>query len=351
MTANFVYINSSCRITRVRQLPAAGRVMVKSGQPVSTSEVIASIDMPEKHLNLDVSRALGLNPSQASQAILAKPGDSIQKGEVIARRGGLMSKQIFSPVDGRVTDCSNARILIELGSNPITVQAGFTGIVKAVIPDYGAIVVTEGAILQGVWGNGRLAEGLILNLARNQIDMITPDRMDISLRGSVVFGGPCVDSDTLRLASDIPLRGLVISSLAPELIELAEILPFPVMALTGLGKIPYDDFSYKIITSMEKRVACVNAIPWDRCSGSRPEVVIPRRGEGSIAELPDDVDYNIGQLVRILQSPYAWQTARIKNLLPQISIFPSGISAESAVCVFENGEETIQPLENLEVIL
>ncbi len=351
MSANLVYINASCRITRIRRLPAAGQVMVKNGQPVSSNEVIASIDMPAKHLNLDVPRALGLDPVRAIKAIVPKPGDTIRKGDVIAHRGGLLAKQVFSPVDGRVADCSNARVLIEMGSNPITVLAGFTGIVKEVIPEYGAILVTEGAILQGVWGNRRLAEGLMICLARNQVEELTPDRMDVSLRGSVVFGGPCLKPEVLRLAAEIPLRGLIISSISTELLELAEKMPFPVMALIGIGKVPYDNHSYEVISTMNNRVACINASVWDRFSGSRPEVVIPRRGEGRIAELPDVVEYQTGQLVRILQSPSLWETARIKELLPDTRVYPSGISAKSALCVLENGAETVQPLANLEVII
>ncbi len=351
LTAYLVYFNPSCRITRVRRLPAAGKVLVKSGQPVSTNDVIASIDMPDKHLNLDVSRILGLDPIQAARVIKPKPGDTIRKGEVIARRGGILSKQILSPVDGKVTDCSNARVLVELGSNPLIVQAGFTGIVREVIPEYGAILVAEGAILQGVWGNGRLAEGLIICLARNQVEELNPDRMDVSLRGSVVIGGPCMKAETLRLAADIPLRGLVVSSLAPELLEFAEKLPFPVMALIGLGRVPFDNHTYKIVGNLNKHVACVNAVPWYRYSGTRPEVVVPRRGEGHIAELPDNVEYETGQLVRILQSPYLWETARIKDILPEARHYPSGIVATSALCELENGKETVQPLVNLEVIL
>ncbi len=325
--------------------------MVKNGQPVSTSEVIASIDVPGKHLDLDIAHALGLDPVRAARAIIPKPGDTIRKGDVIARRGGMIAKLVYSPADGKVVESSNARVLIDLGSSPLVVQAGFTGLVKEVIPDRGAILVAEGAILQGVWGNGRLAEGLMICLARNQIEELIPDRMDVSLRGSVVFGGPCLDSETLRLASEIPLRGLVVSSIAPDILDLAKNLPFPIMALIGIGKVSYDDYSYQIITNMDRRVACINAVPWDRCSGSRPEVVIPKRGEGHISELPEVVDYQAGQLVRILQSPYLWETARIKTLLPDARMYPSGVYAPSALCVLENGEETVQPLVNLEVIL
>lgn len=325
--------------------------MVKNGQIVSTNEVIASIEIPGKHKDLDIAQALGLDPMEAARLILCKQGDTVRIGDVIARKRGLFPKLVYSPVNGKVADCSNARVLIEMGSNPLVVYSGFTGVVKEVIPDYGAILVTEGAVIQGVWGNGRLAEGLMICLARSPVEELNPERMDVGLRGSVVFGGSCLKADTLRFTSEIPLRGLVVSSIAPELLGMAESLPFPVIALIGLGKIPYDDHTYQMIINIDKRVACVNATAWDRCSGSRPEVVIPKRGEGPVAELPEEVEYRTDQLVRILQSPYLWETARIKTILPDARLLPSGITAVSALCVMDNGEETVQPLTNLEVIL
>jgi hypothetical protein len=270
---------------------------------------------------------------------------------VIARKGGLLVKLVTSPVDGRVVDISSGRVLVEFGSNPIFVKAGLSGLVKEIIPDFGAILGAEGALLQGVWGNGEMAEGLMICMARNRTEELSPERMDISLRGSIVFGGPCLKAEVIYKASEIPLRGLVVSGIAPELLELAGRQPFPIMALIGLGRVPYDEHTYQIIGNMEKNVTCVNASAWDRCRGSRPEVIIPKHGDTLVTVLAEDVDYQVGQLVRILQSPYLWETARIKTLLRDARTYPGGVTAESAMCVLDNGEEIVQPLVNLEVIL
>jgi hypothetical protein len=350
LTARFVYLNSACRITRVRKLPAAGKVMVSNGQPVTTNEVIAAIEIPDKHLELNVSDELGFDPDRVSRAILVKPGDALQKGMLIARRSGLLPKTLTSPVDGRVVDLVQGKLLVEYGSNPINVKAGFTGTVREVIPNYGAILVTEGALLQGVWGNGKMAEGLMICMARNRIEELSPEHMDVSLRGSVVFGGPCMHVETLQRAAEISLRGLIVSGIDPHLLEYAGTIAFPVMVVAGLGKAVYDEHTYNIISMMDKRVACVNAAAWDRCQGSRPEVVIPQHGEVLLTESPEEAEYKVGQMVRILQSPL-WETARIKTLLPEERVFPSGVIAQSALCILGTGEEIVQPLVNLEVIL
>lgn len=351
MIARQVLFNPSCRITRIRKLPAAGRVLVTHGQQVSTNEIIASIDIAEKHLEVNVCEQLGISPKRVAKTYLVKQGDLVQKGAAIAYQSGLLTRSVFSPVDGRITEITEGKILIEHGSNPITVKAGFSGMIREVIPNMGAIVVCEGALLQGIWGNGKLAEGLMICLARNRVEELTPDRMDVNLRGSVVFGGQCKRVETLKRAMEIPLRGLVCSGIAPELLEYASAMPLPVMALIGIGKVVYDENTFKVISTMDKRVACLNATVLNRCQGTRPEVVVPRRGDSLVSESTEITEYRVGQLVRILQSPAMWETARIKALLTEERLYPSGIVAQSALCVLDNGDEITQPLVNLEVIL
>jgi hypothetical protein len=350
MTAKYVYLNPSCRITRVRRLPAPGKVLVTNGQPVTTNEVIASIELPEKHLELNILDQLEVDLLRVDKTLAVRVGDPVGAGTLIARKSGLLAKTVTSPVDGRIVEITNGKVIVEHGSNPIVVKAGFTGTVREVIPNYGAIITSGGALLQGVWGNQRMAEGLMICIARNRIEELAPERMDVSLRGSVVFGGPCMKSEVLHRAEEIPLRGMVISGIAPDLLEYASGMTIPIMVLVGIGKAVYDEHTFNIISTMDKRVACVNATAWDRCLGSRPEIVIPKREETLLSESPEEAEYKVGQLVRILQSPL-WETARIKTLLPEERVFPSGSVAQSAICTLGNGEEIAQPLVNLEVIL
>jgi len=324
--------------------------MVTKGQPVTTNEVIASIEIPEKHFELNVLDLLGIDSGRADNVLTVKPGDPVQTGTLIARKGGLLARTVTSPVDGRIVEITNGRVIVEHGSNPVVVKAGFTGTVREVIPDFGAIIVSEGALLQGVWGNQRIAEGLMICMARNRVEELVPERMDVNLRGSVVFGGHCMKVEVLRRAEGIPLRGLIVSGLAPDLLEYARMMTFPIIALVGVGHAVYDEYTFNIISTMDKRVACVNATDWDRCLGSRPEVVIPKRDDTHLSESLEDAEYKVGQLVRILQSPL-WETARIKSLLSEERVYPSGIVAQSALCILDNGEEIVQPLVNLEIIL
>jgi hypothetical protein len=50
------------------------------------------------------------------------------------------------------------------------------------------IIQTTGALIQGVWGNGRVDYGLLQVLARSAEEEFRPDRIDVS-EGAVVMGG------------------------------------------------------------------------------------------------------------------------------------------------------------------
>ena len=90
--------------------------------------------------------------------------------------------------------------------------------VTQVIAERGVVIRTAGALVQGVWGNGRIDNGLMVSLLEKPDDILTADRLDVSLRGSVILGGHVRDAETLRVAAELPIRGLVISSLLSSLI-------------------------------------------------------------------------------------------------------------------------------------
>ncbi len=154
-------------------------VLVTNGQPVTTNEVIASIELPEKHLEINILDQLEVELLRVDKTLAVRVGDPVRVGTLIARKGGLLAKTVTSPVDGRIVEITNGRVIVEHGSNPIVVKAGFTGTVREVIPNFGAIITSGGALLQGVWGNQRMAEGLMICMARNRIEELTPERMDV----------------------------------------------------------------------------------------------------------------------------------------------------------------------------
>ena len=338
-------------IRRKRVLPVNGRLMVHAGQKVLATDVVAEMKIDAGHYFLDVGRGLGLPAEKADKLVTRKAGEQVFEGDVIAGPvGGLFPRTVHAPKAGHIIAVGGGRVLVELDEAPFELCAGLSGVVSDLVAERGVIIDAYGALIQGVWGNDRIEAGVLTTVSHSQNEELTPEQLDVSLRGAIVLGGWCSQADVFRVAAEIPLRGLVLSSITPDLIPAAKQTPVPVLVLEGFGQLPMDAAAYKILSTNEKREVCINTGALDRFNGVFPELVIPLPAT-SETPMPRDSDiFAPGQSVRITQAPYKSKTAIIASLIPEPAAFPSGLRVQAAEVRFENGEGASVPLMNLEII-
>jgi hypothetical protein len=239
---------------------------------------------------------------------------------------------------------------MEVGDARIELRAGLPGQVIQVINERGVVIRTAGALIQGTWGNGRIDNGLMVSLIDKPDGVLTADRLDVSLRGSVILGGHVRDVETLRVAAELPVRGLIISSLLSSLLQTAVQMRYPILVLDGFGAMPMNTAAYNLLTSNNKREVTVNAEHFDRYSANRPEAIIPL----PVSSEPDEPNayetFAVGQRVRMRRSPNAGMLGMIVNLPSGMSVLQSGLRATAAEVKLENGTVVLVPLVNLEVV-
>ncbi|SRR5581483_5737756 len=337
-------------IVRERLLPVKGKVLARLNQRVSPTDIVAEAVWAREHVFLDVARLLNLSPDAADKALRCKVGDKLAAGAVIASGRGLLPKTVKAPREGRVVAAGGGQVLIESGESRMELRAGISGNVVQVIPERGVVIQTAGALIQGVWGNGRVDTGVMVNLAEKPDTLLTADRLDASMRGSVIVAGQVKDAETLQAASELPLRGLILASLYPSLLPAAREARYPIVLTDGFGSLAMNSAAYRLITSNAKREATLNAEVFDRYSGARPEVIIPLPVTTEPAPPTDAVDFAPGQTVRLRRPPAAGSLASITALRPGLTTFPSGLRAPAAEVKLENGEQLLVPLVNLEVV-
>ncbi|MDR3575513.1 MAG: hypothetical protein P4L50_16765 [Anaerolineaceae bacterium] len=349
MIAPVTHILALTTIRRTRKLPVSGRVLVKVGQKVNTTDVVADAPTSGQHFIVDVRRALGISRNQkVDQLIERKPGERIQKGDVIASTSGLFSRVVRSPADGFVLMVGGGLVLIETQNPALELKAGFSGVVSEVIPEKGIVLETEGVLIQGVWGNNRVDQGVLLSLAHTPDDEFIRSKLDVSMRGAVILAGYCSQVDVLQAAAELPLRGLILGSMSSELIPVVNKLNFPVILLSGFGHMPIDSAVYKILTTNEKRDTSINSALWNPLTGDRPEVVIPLPSVGDVA--PETDNFKSGQTVRIQGAPYNEFIGTLVQLKPGLSGLANGVRSPAALVQLENNEQVTVPLANLEVL-
>jgi hypothetical protein len=350
MLAPVIHILALTNIVRERLLPVSGRVTARVQQKVSATDVVAEASWAREHVLVDVARALGISPGAADRLIKCKEGDKLAAGAEVAAGRGLGSKSVRAPKAGRVAAAGGGQVLLEVGEATLQLRAGFPGTVVQILGDRGVVVQTAGALIQGVWGNGRIDTGLMVNLAEKPDGELTPGRLDVSLRGSVILGGQVKDAETLHAAAELAVRGLILSSLYPSLLPAAREMRYPIVVTDGFGALPMNSAAYRLLSTNAKREVTLNAEPYDRYTGARPEVIIPLPvSQEPVA--PNDMEvFAPGQTVRMRRPPSLGALGTIVDLRPGLTLLTSGLRAAAAVVKIESGESVIVPLVNLEVV-
>lgn len=349
MLAPVTHILPLTNIRRARTLPVPGQIQVRVGQKVSASDVVAQAQVPSGHVVLDVRRGLGISQaSMAERAIVRQMGERLEKGDVIAESGGLFSRIVRAPADCEIISVNSGQVLLRTRNSIIDVKAGFAGTVVDLIQDRGAYIETNGGLIQGAWGNGRVDNGMLIIVARQPGEELERTKIDVSMRGGVVLGGHCSSSDALRAGAELPLRGLILSSMTADLIPYANSLNYPIYIMEGFGKISMNESAFKLLMTSEKRDISVSAI-FNPATGERPELIIPLPATGQAA--PATEYFAPDQTVRIQGAPYTGRIGTLLQIRQGLYELPNGLKVPAADVQLDGDTRATVPLANLEVIV
>ena len=350
MQAPVNHIIGLTSIVRERLLPISGEVLARLNQKVSPIDVVAQTTWAREHVLIDVARNLKVSPALADRLIKCRIGDMLEADAMVAVGRGIIPRTIRTPRAGRVVAVGGGQVLMEAGEARMELKAGIPGTVIEVVANRGVVIQTAGSLIQGIWGNGRIESGSLVNLAEKPEGVLTSGRLDVSLRGSVILGGLVQDVDTLKTAAELPVRGLILSSIHPALVQKAREMRYPIIVTDGFGTMPMNSVAYKLLSTNAKREVVVNAEVYNRYSGSKPEVIIPLPISSDPPAPSDVVTFAPGLQVRMRRPPAVGMIGTITAIKPGLTTLPSGLRAAAAEVQLENEQTVIAPLVNLEVV-
>ncbi len=337
-------------IRRERLMPVPGTVLVGVNDNVKGDQVLAESAPTPRHYFLNIARGLGVPVRRVGQYLVHKPGDRIEKGEIIAGPVGFARRTIRAPQNGRIVAVTRGRVLFEVRAEAMELRAGFPGRVIATDGVQTITLETTGALVQGIWGNGLQDTGIMRLAGDDPSSRLRTGQLDIKLRGAVLVAGICDHPAPLKQAIDISVRGVILGSINSDIIPVAKDLPYPLLITEGFGELPMNTDAFQILRSNAGREVAVDATPMEPYKANRPEVIIPLPSNAPI-ELPNEViPIKRGIRVRILRAPHRGKVGKVRDMLPRASIYPSGVRAVSAKIELEQGGVISVPVDNLDVI-
>jgi hypothetical protein len=350
MVAPVTYIQPRTTIRRQRMLPGEGSVLVKIGDLVSSSDIVVRSSTSTHHVMLDAARALGVPGERVMGLMQRQMGEAVEKGAIIAGRRAIGGRLLRAPESGRIVAISGGQILLQVSDAFVQLPARISGQVVDMEPERGATIQCVCAWIQGLWGNDHYDDGYLHMLATRRDHVLTADEIDMSMRGAILVAGHCNQRQALELAAQVPIRGLVLSSLAIRLLPIARKVEYPLLLTEGFGELPMNEDAHQLFSDYSGEAATLNAQQTDHYEGLRPEVLIPLSDAGTPPPPADPENFRLGQSVRILHAPYTGAIGEITALPPSASLFPSGIRVQGAEIALSEGGEALVPLANLEVL-
>lgn len=335
---------------RQRLLPRAGKVIARKGQKIAATDVVAEGVLSPRHLLLDIIRGLGVSADQADRFIQRQANDTVQQGDIIAGPVGFGRRVVRAPYDGKIVVAGGGQVLMDVGSRPFELRAGYPGVVADIVADRGVVIETSGALIQGVWGNGRMDAGLMTSLCEHPTDELTAGRLDVSMRGAVILGGYVDDPAVLQAASELQLRGLVLSSMRAELLPLAYKTTCPVIVVEGFGRMPMNASAFKLLSTSTRRETALVADLWNPYTGTYPEIIVPLPAEGAPLQDVQRMEFASGQVVRLSRLPHQGSVGTIQDIISGRTRLESGVLSEAAHVRLESGEVIVVALANMEVL-
>lgn len=342
-------------IRRERLLPhdALGEVEAREGERLDLRDVVARGALPTSYRILEAAAFFDLKRvTDLDKLLLVQEGDAVEAGQPVAGKAKGRGKRLLSPVDGEVAYIGEGRMIIAETPELVELEAGVSGTVIAIRDRRGVVIETTGAVLQGVWGNGRISVGPLRWEPDGGLEALVASQVDMEYRGSILVTRNPLTAAGLRALEAMNLSGVVAPSMSPRLIEAVRAAPGALLLTEGFGDRRLAAHSASFIEAQIGRQATIDGVQPDRLEARRPELVVnvPTRASERPPEPNADATIRTGVTVRLTRGENAGQVGQVVHLPKTPYSLENGLRLLCAQVQLATGGTAFVPLANLEVI-
>ncbi len=329
-----------------------------------------------------VSKRLNVMPSMIRMFTSVREGDYVHEGQVVASAvhnpffGEAGVDYVYTPMSGIVericTKTGEITIVREI--KPSQVKAHIAGVVTEIVPDFGCVVESNGACLEGVFGIGGEKQGRLVVASDGPGGFLDEAGIIPGHKGCVLLAGASVTLEGLRKMKDSGAVGVVVGGV--NNLDLVEFLgyeinvgltgqetpAFTVVIVEGFGSMSMGQSAWDILASSAGKVASVDGTTQIRAGVVRPQVLVsegepPDRaaqgpfGDGYGMPLNALANLSVGDKVRCIRQPFYGQWGTVE----EIPVEPVEVESESlmevALVRLDGSGEVVTVAEaNLEVL-
>ncbi len=337
-------------VRRQRKLRGPGTITVRVREKVQPGDVVAEVQPPAKHYFLDLASGLGVSPAEAGRHVRVDLGARVEQDQILAGPVGIARRTMRAPASGRALSLTRGRMLFEALQDPYPLHAGLPGEVAGSDGSSTVLIEATGALVQGVWGNGRRGWGVLRTVGEGPDERLQPSKLDLTLRGALLVAGVADNSAPLHQATELSVRGMILGSMSSQLIPVALRMNYPIILTEGFGSVPMNRPAFELLNGNAGREASLEATVREPYEAQLPEAIVPLPASQR-SRIPDNVlPLEPGMRVRALRAPYMGAVGNLLHLLPRPEGYPSGVIARSATVELAGIGPVSIPLANLEVI-
>jgi len=348
MFPNVYHTLALTKIRRTRKIVGQGEILVKVGQKVTAIDSLANMTIDEKFQALNIKKLLNLNNTQdARRSIELEAGKRLKSGNLIAEVSGVIKKSVKAEHDSEVILINGNLVLLKINQPTTPLIAGFDSIVSEILPGYGVVLEIDGALIQGKWGNQKSNSGILINLLQKPDDELLPKMLEVNHRGSILMGGYCKNGNVLKNAQDLPLKGLILTGMHPDLIPIAKSVNFPIILIEGFSPVPMNLRAFDLLKSNTNREVSLSCI-YDLNENEKPEIIIPLPAEGTLPI--ESFEFRNGLVVRVNHGQYLGKAGIIRRIVNNTVTLYNGVKTICAVVQFSDEDQASIPLANLDVL-
>ena len=243
---------------------------------------------------------------------------------------------------------------------PIELSAYIDGKVTDVTKEREVIIETNGCLIQGIFGVGGEAVGILRMLAKSPDQVIDEKDIPSDVAGQVLVGGALITLAGIKKAIKECAAGFVSGGFSNQDLKLllgyeqgvaitgTEQIGITLVLTEGFGSITMAETTFKLLQRQAGRNTSINGATQIRAGVIRPEVVIPHSDQ-STESVHTIKGLEIGDVVRVIREPHFGKIGKVVELPSELQVLES--EAKVRVMKVElNGQVVMVPRANVEVI-